>query len=163
MTREEVAWFRENQVKAHCIMGNDYYYTNEHMVHPNGTTSASGEIFGYYVITHQYYRRYRLPVMHTETNMNEPNSVMWLRKEWANAKRLKRDGIPLIGFTWYSLIDQVDWDSALRNDAGNVNPLGLYDMNRKIRPVGEEYKKIIRQWKGVLQEESYGLHFSHYL
>ena len=72
-------------------------------------------------------------------------------------------GVPILGFTWYSLIDQVDWDSALRNDAGNVNPLGLYDMNRKIRPVGEEYKKIIRQWKGVLQEESYGLHFSHYL
>jgi len=163
MTRDEVQWFRNNKVKAHCIMGNDYYYTNEHMVHPNGTTSASGEIFGYYVITHQYYRRYRLPVMHTETNMNEPNSVLWLRKEWANAKRLKRDGIPLVGFTWYSLIDQVDWDSALRNDAGNINALGLYDMNRKIRPVGEEYKKIIRQWKNVLQEESYGLHFNHYL
>ncbi|RDC62051.1 family 1 glycosylhydrolase [Adhaeribacter pallidiroseus] len=162
MTREEYHWFLQNQVKAHCIMGNDYYFTNEHMVHANGSTSASGEIFGYYVITTQYYNRYRLPVMHTETNMIEPNSVNWLRKEWANAKRLRRDGIPLMGFTWYSLIDQVDWDSALRADVGRVNALGLYDMNRQIRPVGEAYKELIKQWKGVMEEEKFGLHFNYY-
>ena len=49
-------------------MGNDYYWTNEHHIDSKGRISNSGEIFGYYVITHQYYRRYRLPVMHTETN-----------------------------------------------------------------------------------------------
>jgi hypothetical protein len=50
-------------------MGNDYYVTNEHLVHEDGTWTAAGEIFGYYVITHQYFERYRLPVMHTETNL----------------------------------------------------------------------------------------------
>ncbi|MBA3948052.1 MAG: hypothetical protein H0X37_26325 [Herpetosiphonaceae bacterium] len=50
-------------------MGNDYYITNEHLVHADGSLSPSGEIFGYYVITHQYFSRYRLPVMHTETNL----------------------------------------------------------------------------------------------
>jgi hypothetical protein len=39
-------------------MGNDYYVTNEHLVHPDGSVQASGEIFGYYVITRQYYNRY---------------------------------------------------------------------------------------------------------
>lgn len=160
MTREEYQWFAQNQVKAHCVMGNDYYVTNEHMVHCDGTTSASGEILGYYVITNQYFRRYRLPVMHTETNMIEPGSVKWLEKQWANAYRLKQDGVPLVGFTWYSLIDQVDWDSALRNDAGNVNRLGLYDLDRKINPVGESYKRIISDWRGVLAEERYGLHLA---
>ena len=48
----------------------------------------------------------------------------WLRKEWANMIRLKQDGIPIVGFTWYSLTDQVDWDTALREDNGRVNPLG---------------------------------------
>ena len=51
MTKEEYQWFTDNQVKARCIMGNDYYVTNEHLVHPDGHTQASGEIFGYYVIT----------------------------------------------------------------------------------------------------------------
>jgi len=50
-------------------MGNDYYVTNEHRVWEDGRTQASGEVFGYNEITRQYYERYRLPVMHTETNI----------------------------------------------------------------------------------------------
>jgi beta-glucosidase/6-phospho-beta-glucosidase/beta-galactosidase len=157
MTREEYHWFLNMQVKARCIMGNDYYVTNEHLVYPNGLTQAAGEVFGYYVITKQYFKRYRLPIMHTETNFKMPGSVEWLFKQWANVHRLKHDGVPIIGFTWYSLIHQVDWDSALRNDAGNVNELGLFDMDRNIMPVGEAYRQIISQWKDIIAEESYGL------
>jgi beta-glucosidase/6-phospho-beta-glucosidase/beta-galactosidase len=158
---KEYTWFEKNQIKARCIMGNDYYVTNEHIVKSDGSVSPSGEIFGYYIITNQYYDRYRLPVMHTETNFAEPDAVAWLKKEWANLHRFKQDGFPIVGFTWYSLIDQVDWDTALRSDAGIVNALGLYDMNRKIRPVGEAYKKLIETWKAVLDDESYGLHLNY--
>jgi beta-glucosidase/6-phospho-beta-glucosidase/beta-galactosidase len=160
MSDEEYFWFHRNQMKdkGRCIMGNDYYITNEHMVHTDGSTSPAGEIFGYYVITHQYFRRYKLPVMHTETNITEPFSVHWLRKQWANVYRLKQDGVPIVGFTWYSLIDQVDWDSALRNDDGIVNSLGLYDMDRNIRQVGSEYKNLIIQWREVIARESFGVH-----
>ncbi|HWH62057.1 MAG TPA: family 1 glycosylhydrolase [Ginsengibacter sp.] len=159
MTPKEFQWFAKNQVKARCIMGNDYYVTNEHIVHPDGMTQAAGEIFGYYVITSQYYRRYRLPIMHTETNIKMPASREWLIKQWANVHRLKHDGVPVVGFTWYSLLHQVDWDSALRDNAGNINELGLYDLNRKIMPVGEEYKKLINKWKDIIMEESFGLIF----
>lgn len=72
MTKREYHWFAQNQVKAKCVMGNDYYVTNEHLVHPDGSTQASGEIFGYYVLTNQYYKRYKLPIMHTETNIKMP-------------------------------------------------------------------------------------------
>ncbi len=162
MTAEEYRWFTENQVKGRCIMGNDYYVTNEHIVHPDGMTQAAGEIFGYYVITAQYHRRYRLPIMHTETNIKMPASKEWLLKQWANVHRLKHDGIPVVGFTWYSLTHQVDWDSALRDDAGNVNKLGLYDLDRKITPVGKAYKNLIHQWKDIISEESYGLIFQNW-
>ncbi len=162
MTAAEYRWFTENQVKGRCIMGNDYYVTNEHIVHPDGMTQAAGEIFGYYVITAQYHRRYRLPIMHTETNIKMPACKEWLLKQWANVHRLKHDGIPVVGFTWYSLTHQVDWDSALRNDAGNVNKLGLYDLDRKIMPVGKAYKNLIHQWKDIISEESYGLIFQNW-
>ena len=161
MTKEEYHWFGQNQVSARCIMGNDYYATNEHLVLPNGTTTAAGEIFGYYVITHQYYSRYRLPIMHTETNMKMPDTVYWLWKQWANVHRLIQDGVPILGFTWYSLTHQVDWDSALREDNGNVNELGLYDLDRTIMPVGRAYQKLMQQWRDVLSEETYGLYFRH--
>lgn len=162
MTKEEYNWFGKNQVKAHCVMGNDYYVTNEHLVYPDGMTQASGEIFGYYVITRQYYDRYRLPIMHTETNIKMPACKEWLFKQWANVHRLKHDGVPIIGFTWYSLLHQVDWDSALRNDAGNINALGLFDLDRKITPVGEAYKQLIAHWKDIITEESYGLVFHNW-
>jgi len=96
--------------------------------------------------------------MHTETNLQQgPNgdeAVNWLWKEWANVIRVRNDGIPIVGFTWYSLTDQVDWDTALRENNGNVNPLGLFDLDRKIRPVGEAYKQIISDWREVLPTQS---------
>jgi beta-glucosidase/6-phospho-beta-glucosidase/beta-galactosidase len=138
-------------------MGNDYYVTNEHLVHSDGSTTASGEIFGYYVITHQYYQRYHLPVMHTETNFGEPDAApAWLRKQWANVARLRLDGVPIVGFTWYSLTDQVDWDTALREDNGHVIRCGLYDLQRRIRPVGDAYRRLISEWRTILPGQ--GLH-----
>lgn len=158
MTRDEYHFFLKNNVKHHCIMGNDYYVTNEHRVAPDGSTRASGEVFGYDEITWQYYDRYGLPVMHTETNFkqggNGDEAVYWLWKEWANVLRVRNDGIPIVGFTWYSLTDQKDWDTALREPNGNVNAVGLYDLNRQIRPVGEAYQKIIREWGAVLPTQS---------
>lgn len=154
MTRDEYAFFQEHRLKSHCIMGNDYYITNEHLVQPDGSVLASGEVFGYYVITKQYYDRYALPVMHTETNIADGTAVSWLWKEWANMLRLKDDGVPIVGFTWYSLTDQVDWDVALREDNGRVNPSGLYDLDRNLRPVGVAYKQLIEEWRNILPTQS---------
>jgi beta-glucosidase/6-phospho-beta-glucosidase/beta-galactosidase len=158
MSREEYHFFLGNALHHHCILGNDYYWTNEHRVSADGTHRASGEIFGYSEITRQYYNRYRLPVMHTETNIVEgPNgdeAVNWLWKEWANVLRVRNDGVPTVGFTWYSLTDQMDWDTGLRENNGRVHPVGLYDLNREIRPVGRSYKQLIKDWGEVLPTQS---------
>ena len=158
MTRDEYHFFLNNRLKQHCIMGNDYYVTNEHRVADDGSTRPAGEIFGYETITRQYYKRYSLPVMHTETNILQGptgmEAVNWLWKEWANVLRVRNEGVPIVGFTWYSLTDQTDWDSALREKNGNVNAVGLYDLDRKIRPVGECYKKLISEWRDVLPTQS---------
>ena len=68
--------------------------------------------------------------------------------------RLRNVGIPTVGFTWYSLTDQVDWDTALREQNGNVNPLGLFDLDRRIRNVGRAYKQLIADWRNVLPASS---------
>ena len=158
MTAAEYHFFMDTRLKQHSIMGNDYYLTNEHRVAADGSSSASGEVFGYDGITWQYYSRYRLPVMHTETNLADYGdgqlSVDWLWKQWACVLRVRNDGVPIVGFTWYSLTDQVDWDSALREDNGRVNPLGLYDLDRNIRPVGHAYKQLITDWATVLPTQS---------
>jgi beta-glucosidase len=158
MTKDEYHFFLGWHLKHNCIMGNDYYITNEHRVSEDGNTRASGEVFGYDEITLQYYNRYLLPVMHTETNLNQgPNgneAVEWLWKQWSNVLHVRNKGIPIIGFTWYSLTDQVDWDTALREENNRVNPLGLYDLDRNIRPVGTAYKQLIKDWAEVLPTQS---------
>ena len=124
----------------------------------DGTVAGSGEIFGYYVITRQYYERYHLPVMHTETNLGDAAAApAWLRKQWANIQRLRLDGVPMVGFTWFSLTDQVDWDTALREDRGQLVPCGLYDLDRKIRPVGEAYRTLIEHWRPILPGQGFGI------
>jgi beta-glucosidase/6-phospho-beta-glucosidase/beta-galactosidase len=161
MTRAEYHWFLEQELRGNCIMGTDYYPTNEHLIRDDGSTDASGEIFGYYVISRQYYDRYKLPLMHTETNTWEPWAVGWLHKAWANMIRLKQDGIPICGFTWYSLTDQVDWDTVLREDNGTLNPMGLVDLDRRIRPVGAAYRTLIEQWRDILPTNSVFLRLTY--
>ncbi len=158
LTREEYHFFLENDLKRHCIMGNDYYMTNEHRVTAEGEVLHAGEVFGYSEITRQYHARYLLPIMHTETNCWQQEkgteAVDWLWKEWANVLRLRNDGIPIVGFTWYSLTDQIDWNTQLREQHGTLNPMGLFDLDRRIRPVGEAYQRLISSWRNVLPTQS---------
>ncbi len=158
MTRAEYHFFLDNRLKRHCVMGNDWYQTNEHLLDAQGHGRWAGEVFGYDTVTRDYHARYGLPVMHTETNLDEgPNgdeAERWLWKQWSGVLRLRREGIPVLGFTWYSLTDQIDWTSALREQAGVVNPRGLYDLDRKPRRVGLAYKRLIESWRDVLPTQS---------
>jgi beta-glucosidase/6-phospho-beta-glucosidase/beta-galactosidase len=147
MSPDEYNWFMaQKDVRSHCIVGTDYYITNEHVLRPDGSSIGAGDTYGYYVITKQYYDRYRLPVMHTETNRAGRYAVEWLWKEWMNLLRLREDGVPIIGFTWYGLVDMKDWDSALTKMRGNVNKVGLYSLDRKERRVAREYRRLVNEY-----------------
>lgn len=158
LTREDYHFFMKYNLRHHCIMGNDYYVTNEHRVAADGRSWAAGDVFGYDEITRQYHDRYKLPIMHTETNLRQgpagDEAVQWLWKQWANVLRVRNTGTPTVGFTWYSLTDQVDWDSALREQKGTVNELGLFDLQRQIRPVGRAYQQLVAEWQDVLPAQS---------
>lgn len=155
---EDYDFFMNHNYQFRCIMGTDYYVTNEHLLQADGSTIASGEFFGYYVIAKQYFDRYGLPLMHTETNIRESEgAVQWLWKEWNNMLRLRQDGVPIVGFTWYSLTDQIDWDIALREERNNIHPVGLYDLQRRPRRVGAEYRRLIHEWREFLPTGSSAL------
>jgi hypothetical protein len=48
-----------------------------------------------------------------------------------------------MGFTWFSLTDQIESQHALRVENNDVHPVGLYDLDRRIRPVGVAYRELI--------------------
>jgi beta-glucosidase/6-phospho-beta-glucosidase/beta-galactosidase len=153
MPPEEYAWFMQQDVRRRSILGVDYYEWNEKLIDSTGHAQALGELFGWYAIAGQYYHRYRRPMMHTETNrMDAREGPRWLWRQWHNVQLIRQTGVPVVGFTWYSLTDQVDWDIALREPLGNVNPVGLFDLNRNPRTVGLAYQHLVRLFASDLSE-----------
>ena len=147
LTREEYNWFMAGEPPGYQIMGNDYYGRNERIIMPDGRISTAEDVMGWYQITHEYYTRYRKPVMHTETNTFDADQApVWLWKQWINILRMRADGVPVLGFTWYSLIDQIDWDCGLAQKNNTVNACGLYDLQRNPRPVAEAYKMLLQEF-----------------
>jgi beta-glucosidase/6-phospho-beta-glucosidase/beta-galactosidase len=146
---DEYRRFLARQVPRRSVLGVDYYEWNEKLIDRDGTPRALGELFGWYVIANQYWERYRKTMMHTETNrIDASDAQRWLWRQWHNVQLLRDAGVPLIGFTWYSLTDQLDWGSALRRVDGRVDPVGLFDLNRDPRPVGLSYRHLIDQHRG---------------
>ena len=147
LTRQEYDWFMAGEPPGYQIMGNDYYGRNEKIILPNGEICTSMDVLGWYNITLEYYQRYRKPVMHTETNVFDANDApTWLWKQWVNILRMRDEGVPVLGFTWYSLIDQIDWDIGLPRKVGTVNACGLYDLDRNPRPVAEAYQQLLQEY-----------------
>ena len=110
--------FGQRKVPRRSILGVDYYEWNERLIDRNGKPQALGELFGWYVIADQYWQRYRRPMMHTETNkMDADGAPRWLWRQWHNVQLLAKAGVPLVGFTWYSLTDQIDWSIAIDRGA----------------------------------------------
>ena len=148
LDRDEYEWFMRQDVGRHAILGIDYYEWNEKLVNSDGQLETLGELFGWYVITQQYFDRYRRPVMHTETNTpNADDGPSWLWRQWHNVQLIRQNGVPVVGFTWYSLIDQIDWNIGLSKALGNVFPVGLFDLNRDPRPAAQAYKQIVEMFR----------------
>lgn len=147
LTAAEHAWFMRAEPVGYQILGADYYGRNEHIVKPCGRRFATEDVMGWYLIARDYLERYGKPLMHTETNVFDPKAAPgWLWKQWVSILRMRQDGMNVLGFTWYSLVDQVDWDVGLGELRGVVNGCGLYDMDRKPNPVAAEYRALIEEF-----------------
>jgi beta-glucosidase len=144
VTSNDLSFFRERRAVGQRWLGMDYYPSCEHRVFGSGRqTQNLARATGFRALAAQYYDRYRVPLFHCETNRVASRAVDWLREQWSDVTALRRAGIPVKGFTWYSLTDQVDWQHALRYERNETHPVGLFDLNRQLRPVGAAYRDLI--------------------
>lgn len=96
-----------------------------------------------------WYERYRVPFWVSETsNLSLPveQGEEWLAELMGGLERLGDAGLPVRGICWYSRGDQFDWDTALTVPAGVVTTVGLFDANRRARPVAEAYRKLAQRF-----------------
>lgn len=150
ISTDDIKRLGSRKVPRRSILGVDYYEWNERLIDRQGRARALGELFGWYVIASQYWDRYKRPMMHTETNkMDADGAPRWLWRQWHNVQLLAKSGVPLVGFTWYSLTDQIDWSIAMSEAIGLVYPVGLFDLNRESRIVGLAYKHLIDTYRDL--------------
>jgi beta-glucosidase len=142
-TDADLAWFGERGSTDGAICGNDYYANSEIEHLADGSVRRPGVRLGYYHLARQYHDRLGVPVMHAETNAEEPGAVDWLTRQWTDVLRLRREGFPIRGFTWYGLINHVDWNSTLIRNEGRENRCGLVDLERRPNPAFDAYRRLI--------------------
>jgi len=144
LTRAEYDWFMRAEPPGFQVLGIDYYGRNERIITPDGRNLEVEDVLGWRHIASEYWRRFRKPIMHTETNVFDADAAPnWLWKQWVNVLDVRAAGIPVVGFTWYSLIDQVDWDIQLARKRGKPNGCGLYTLDRQPNPVAAEFRQLL--------------------
>ena len=125
VTSNELSFFRERRAVGQRWIGMDYYPACEHRVAASGRCSTNTTARGLGHLARQYYARYGVPLFHCETNRVSGLAVDWLHEQWSEIVSLRASGIPVYGFTWFSLTDQKDWQHGLRFERGDTYPVGL--------------------------------------
>jgi beta-glucosidase/6-phospho-beta-glucosidase/beta-galactosidase len=129
----------QKTMKADTVFGVDYYLACE-IVQPDHVFPLTktcvdtyekeilaGHRKGLARMCVDYWNRYQLPILHTETNFFDHGSEDWGVKQLVELAQLMKFGIPVLGFTWYSLMDQFNWDDAMMGSPNDLrlHPVGL--------------------------------------
>lgn len=98
---------------------------------------TSGERRGLYPVIHDYFDRYRLPMMIGETGTPfYAYGARWHAQMLLEVAAAMGDGVPMLGYTIYPLVDTYGWETALSvpKSHAKVNTGGIMDLDLEARP-----------------------------
>ena len=133
MTEDDLYWFLDHPAPLD-VVGLDHYPHSEHQYR----TGERGEIIdetrpieqqlGPAELCRQYFARFGRPLLFAETGApgEDERKIWWLDRLVSEVRRARSEGVPVIGITWWGLIDQVDWSSNLRRFEYDIDATGLY-------------------------------------
>ena len=96
----------------------------------------------------RFWRKYRMPIMITETSVRGGNweKSAWLSSSVSCVRRLRSEAISVVGYTWFPVLDMIDWE--YRNTEATANDyrmeLGLWTLERTERSAAQTYRELIR-------------------
>jgi beta-glucosidase/6-phospho-beta-glucosidase/beta-galactosidase len=143
MTAADYDFFRQPRAAGRRWIGVDYYATSEQVVCADGGRATAPQRAGLATVAGAYHARYGLPLFVTETSRESGQAVQWLAEQWEEVQRLAAADVPIVGFTWFPLIDTVDWQHALRIARGDVDRIGLHGLDRTPHAVASAYAALI--------------------
>ena len=132
----DLHWFQRNP-QTLDVIGLDYYEHTEVELYttPEGyyRQRELRPPMGLYQAAQGYWAKYHIPLMITETSVGgtDEDKIAWLDKSVHDVRRLRAEGFPVIGYTWWPVIDHLDWDGALLHQTGHIHPVGIYRLERR--------------------------------
>jgi beta-glucosidase len=138
---DDVQWHRDNTVVPD-VMGVNYYPKVSTVKYIAGQQHSGSpfdpmpfqndRIDGLKDALRIYWKRYGIPVYLTETSWpgNVEERIAWLRNSVRAVDELRHEGVPVIGYTWWSLFDMIYW--SYRDENAPVErylaQMGLWDL-----------------------------------
>ncbi len=146
ISRDEYWWFMNHGSRQRVILGIDHY---PWCIHTYGKESTRDHTphdpYRLYELSVEYYKRYQVPLLHTEINAWPEFAKEMCLLTYLDLLRLRNEGIPVVGMTWYGDEYQVGWHHGLVGPGGfEETPVGLY-YKGAAQPVAETFKRLLKQ------------------
>jgi beta-glucosidase len=111
---------------------------------------------GFVHLIEDYWRRYEVPVMVTETSAKGALDVRsrWLKASVAAIRQLREGGVPVLGYTWFPLFTMIDWRYRLgkRPLEHYLLDLGLYTLAPQGSGRRWEPTPLVDQFRSYVQD-----------
>ena len=110
---------------------------------------------GFATMIESYYRRYRVPIIVTETSARGDLEIRarWLESSVAAIRQLRSKGIPVLGYTWFPLFTMIDWKYRFGRGplAEYQLDLGLYTLSENGGPRWEA-TPLVEQFRSYVND-----------
>ncbi|MDQ3180012.1 MAG: family 1 glycosylhydrolase [Acidobacteriota bacterium] len=157
---DDLSELRKNKIPLDVLGMNFYpqWSTKQLYINNRGRVAfqeTEHEGNGFAELITDYYDRYEVPIMITETSAVGSDEVRskWLESSVATVKKLRGEGVPIIGYTWFPLFTMVDWRYRFSNEPleNFYLELGLYRLNRQ--PKGKRWLEtpVVGQMKNYIE------------
>ncbi len=111
---------------------------------------------GFAALINDYYERYRVPIMITETSAfgAEELRARWLKSSVEAVKYLRSQQVPVLGYTWFPMTTMIDW--RYRHGTGPKEQyrieLGLYVLDEQAQHGRWTATPLVEQLRGYIND-----------
>lgn len=171
VTDADLEWFRLHSVRPD-VLGINYYpgWTTEVYSRHNGAethTVRNDWTDGLEDLVHTFAERYGVPIMVTETSVvgTPEERVAWLDASVECLMRLRDEGCPVVGYTWFPFLDLLEWGyrEALTPPETHLQPMGLYELvpdsvgilERRPTAAADRYRELAVKYGGPVRDRTH--------
>jgi beta-glucosidase len=116
---------------------------------------------GFTGLIQDYWDRFRIPIMVTETSARGDESIRarWLEASVAAIRGLREGGVPVLGYTWFPLFTMIDWRYRFGRGPREeyLLDLGLYTLGSgdgaprwRPTPLVEQFRSYVSDPEGAI-------------